>query len=29
MIPEVGHAINCERPDAFNQALLDFIAGLP
>jgi pimeloyl-ACP methyl ester carboxylesterase len=29
IISEVGHAMNWERPDAFNQAILDFMGGLP
>jgi 3-oxoadipate enol-lactonase len=28
MVPEAGHLVNLEQPDAFNNSLLEFLSGL-
>jgi 3-oxoadipate enol-lactonase len=28
MVPEAGHMVNLEQPDAFNNSLLEFLCGL-
>jgi pimeloyl-ACP methyl ester carboxylesterase len=29
LVPAAGHVVNIEEADAFNRALLEFLAGLP